>query len=313
MVYQKITSQCTDFKQLMDELKTFVLQNTTFVDAGKISDSAYSFKSPDGWYYNFNFGAAIIETTITKHKPSGNISQGMDEYKHEYGTGYSLTRTDNFKYPFVSRHFFTNGKLVAMVIEISSGVYRHHAFGKFDTFGNVAGGEFAGGTVTTRQDIKIYSENVNNYNYANPHYFTHPFVFGWDTSYHNQNYYARNWIRKDDKFIRASGNSQNAYNSVEFCCGYNTPFYGLGGNGYNGRVQLYPIVWNIVTPYKSNVWATYPQIPMYYTDMVALVDIKDLLPEDVVNNDWVVFPLVSKSENLKQDVGTTSYGVAYKK
>ena len=52
---------------------------------------------------------------------------------------------------------------------------------------------------------------------------------------------------------------------------------------------------------------------MYYTDFVALVDIKDLLPEDVVNNDWVVFPLVSKSTTLIGDVGTLNYGIAYKK
>ena len=315
MAYQKISNPCADPKQLADELKAFVLANTTFTDAGSIGTNMYSFKSPENWYYNFNFTNTTIETTITRTKPTGSITTGMDAYNHDDGNGYSLTSTGNFTYPFVSRHFFTNGKMVAMVIETKSGIFRHHAFGKFDTFGNANGGEFAGGTVTaTANNENLVSYGVGNYNYSNSYYFTHPFVFGWDTSNRANNYLKCCWIRKGDKFIRVNGNNQNSGGvNVEFCCGYNTHFYGSGGNNYNGRVQLYPIVWNIIKAYQSYALTTFPQIPMYYTDFVALVDIKDLLPEDVVNNDWVVFPLVSKSTTLIGDVGTSNYGIAYKK
>lgn len=315
MAYQKISNPCADPKQLSDELKAFVLANTTFTDAGGIGTNMYSFKSPENWYYNFNFTSTTIETTITSTKPTGSITNGMDAYSATDGTGYSLTTTGNFAYPFVSRHFFTNGKLVVMVIEISSGVFRHHAFGKFDTFGNTNGGEFAGGTTSsTSNNGNLVSGGIGNYNYSQPYYLTHPFVFGWNDSSRADNSYKYCWIRKGNKFIRVNGNSQSSSAvNAEFCCGYNTHFYGLGGNNYNGRVQLYPIVWNIIKPYQPNVFTTFPQIPMYYTDFVALADIKDLLPEDVVNNDWVVFPLVSKSTTLIGDVGTSNYGIAYKK
>ena len=315
MAYQKISNPCANPKQLADELKAFVLANTTFTDAGSIGINGYSFKSPENWYYNFNFTNTTIETTITRTKPTGSITTGMDAYNPTDGNGYSLTSTGNFTYPFVSRHFFTNGKLVAMVIETKSGIFRHHAFGKFDTFGNVDGGEFAGGTTPAAvNNTNLSSGNVGNYYYIDTVLLTHPFVFGW--SYYskadNANKYC--WIRKGNKFIRANGNSQSTSGTnAEFCCGYNTHFYGLGGNNYNGRVQLYPIVWNIIKAYQPNALTTFPQIPMYYTDFVALVDIKDLLPEDVVNNDWVVFPLVSKSTTLIGDVGTSNYGIAYKK
>lgn len=315
MAYQKISNPCTDPKQLSDELKAFVLANTTFTDAGSIGINGYSFKSPENWYYNFNFTNTTIETTITRTKPTGSITNGMAAYSSTDGTGYSLTSTGNFAYPFVSRHFFTNGKLVVMVIEISSGVFRHHAFGKFETFGNADGGEFAGGTVTaTANKQNVTSNGVGYYDYSKTYYLTHPFVFGWDTYNYSNNSYKYCWIRKGDKFIRVNGNNQSSSAvNVEYCCGYNAHFYGLGGNNYNGRVQLYPIVWNIIKAYQSNALTTFPQIPMYYTDFVALVDIKDLLPEDVVNNDWVVFPLVSKSTTLIGDVGTSNYGIAYKK
>ena len=316
MAYQKISNPCVDQKQLSDELKAFVLANTTFTDAGGIGINGYSFKSPENWYYNFNFTNTTIETTITRTKPTGSITNGMDAYNSYDGNGYSLTSTGNFTYPFVSRHFFTNGKLVAMVIETKSGVFRHHAFGKFETFGNADGGEFAGGTVTSSGDnINITSQGVGYYDYAASYYFTHPFTFAWSTtSYNSNNSYKFCWIRKGNKFIRTCANNQSSDAvNVEFCCGYNTHFYGLGGNNYNGRVQLYPIVWNIIKAYQSNALTTFPQIPMYYTDFVALVDIKDLLPEDVINNDWVVFPLVSKSTTLVNDVGTSNYGIAYKK
>ena len=313
MAYQKISNPCADPKQLADELKAFVLANTTFTDAGSIGIN--SFKSPENWYYNFNFTNTTIETTITRTKPTGSITTGMDAYSDTDGNGYSLTSTGNFTYPFVSRHFFTNGKLVAMVIETKSGIFRHHAFGKFDTFGNVDGGEFAGGTTpaTVNNTNLPPTTYIGTYHYSNTELLTHPFVFGWSNYYraNNENKYC--WIRKGNKFIRANGNSQSIETNVEFCCGYNTYFYGLGGNNYNGRVQLYPIVWNIIKAYQPNALTTFPQIPMYYTDFVALVDIKDLLPEDVVNNDWVVFPLVSKSTTLIGDVGTLNYGIAYKK
>ena len=55
MAYQKISNPCADPKQLADELKAFVLANTTFTDAGSIGMNGYSFKSPENWYYNFNF------------------------------------------------------------------------------------------------------------------------------------------------------------------------------------------------------------------------------------------------------------------
>ena len=316
MAYQKISNPCTNPKQLSDELKAFVLANTTFTDAGSIGTNMYSFKSPENWYYNFSFTNTTIETTITSTKPTGTITNGMAAYSATDGTGYSLTSTGNFAYPFVSRHFFTNGKLVAMVIEISSGVFRHHAFGKFETFGNADGGEFAGGTVTTSRAYNITSAgNYNyNYNYSSTQYLTHPFVFGWNNTSSVGNGSKYCWIRKGNKFIRVNGNSQSASAvNAEFCIGHNAHFYGLGGNNYNGRVQLYPIVWNIIKAYQTNAYTTFPQIPMYYTDFVALVDINDLLPEDVINNDWVVFPLVSKSTTLLNDVGTSSYGIAYKK
>ena len=314
MAYQKISNPCADPKQLSDELKAFVLANTTFTDAGGIGTNMYSFKSPENWYYNFNFTSTTIETTITSTKPTGSITNGMDEYNHTDGNGYSLTSTGNFTYPLLSRHFFTNGKLVVMVIETKSGIFRHHAFGKFDTFGNTNGGEFAGGTTpATVNNENLVSDGIGSYNYSNPYYLTHPFVFGWSESIRSDNSYKYCWIRKGNKFIRVNGNKQSPDSNVEFCCGYNAHFYGLGGNNYNGRVQLYPIVWNIIKPYQPNVFTTFPQIPMYYTDFVALADIKDLLPEDVVNNEWVVFPLVSKSTTLLNDVGTSSYGIAYKK
>ena len=316
MAYQKISNPCANPKQLADELKAFVLANTTFTDAGSIGTNGYSFKSPENWYYNFNFTNTTIETTITRTKPTGSITTGMDAYSHADGNGYSLTSTGNFTYPFVGRHFFTNGKLVAMVIETKSGIFRHHAFGKFDTFGNVAGGEFAGGTTpaTVNNTNLSSADTIGSYHYIDTRLLTHPFVFGWSYSAESNNAYKYCWIRKGNKFIRVNGNTQSSSEvNVEFCCGYNTHFYGLGGNNYNGRVQLYPIVWNIIKAYQPNALTTFPQIPMYYTDFVALVDIKDLLPEDVVNNDWVVFPLVSKSTTLIGDVGTSNYGIAYKK
>jgi len=46
---------------------------------------------------------------------------------------------------------------------------------------------------------------------------------------------------------------------------------------------------------------------------VALVDTTRVMPADVLNNDWVAFPLITKSTNMVNETNTPYHGVAYKK
>ena len=324
MAYIKNITPCNTPAQLLSELRAFCLTHTTFTDAGSIgAGDLLCLKSPKNWYYNFAFSTIDIKTTCRNAKPSGNIMQGMSSFDGDINNDYNLAETNGITYPIVSRHFFTNGKLVVMVLEVQTGVYRHHVFGKFDMFGNGDGGEFVGGTAASKVNntdrLLPKQTSVEYYNHIRTGYLVHPFLFGltsgydsWSTSLTAD---KRTWIRYGAKFIPVSGTSYNTYSTnIQYCVGYNTPFYGGDANTYNGRSMLYPILWSITQgSSSSDALQIIQQQPAFYTDLVALVDTTRVMPEDVLNNDWVAFPLVTKSTNMVNETNTPYHGVAYKK
>lgn len=324
MAYIKNTTPCNTPAQLLSELWAFCLGFTTFTDAGSIGKAnSLSLKSPENWYYNFEFSPIDIKTTCRNFKPFGGIMQAMSSFDNNVNNDYNLAETNGITYPIVSRHFFTNGKLVVMVLEVQTGVYRHHAFGKFDMFGNGDGGEFVGGTAASKVDTALRllpkQTSVGSYNHIHTSYLVHPFLFGlvsgYDGSSQTSTDSKRTWIRYGAKFIPICGTSYNTYSTnIQYCVGYNTPFYGGDANTYNGRSMLYPILWSITQGSGSsgNPLQTIQQQPAFYTDLVALVDTTRVMPEDVLNNDWVAFPLITKSATVS-DTGTPHHGVAYKR
>jgi len=145
------------------------------------------FEIPENWYYNFAFTNIDIKTTCRNAKPSGDIMQGMSSFDNNVNNDYNLAETNGITYPIVSRHFFTNGKLVVMVLEVKTGVYRHHAFGKFEMFGNGNGGEFVGGTAASKinNTARVLPKQtyIGNYNHIQTGYLVHPFLFGLTGGY----------------------------------------------------------------------------------------------------------------------------------
>ena len=324
MAYVKNITPCNTPAQLLSELRAFCLTHTTFTDAGSIgAGDLLCLKSPENWYYNFEFRTIDIKTTCRDAKPKGNIMRDMSSFDNNVNNDYNLAETTGITYPIVSRHFFTNGKLVVMVLEVQTGVYRHHVFGKFDMFGNGDGGEFVGGTAASREKntVRLLPKQtyVGEYNYISTIYLVHPFLFGLTSGYDNSGPSLtdskRTWIRYGAKFIPIGGTSYSTNSTnIQYCVGYNTPFYGGDANTYNGRSMLYPILWSI-TQGSSSGYAlqTVQQRPAFYTDLVALVDTTRVMPEDVLNNDWVAFPLVTKSTNMVNETNTPYHGVAYRK
>lgn len=321
MAYQKIATKCIDAKQLISELKSFTLANANFKEAGDFGDGTMCLQGETGWYYNFTFTNNRIKTHITKDKPSSKINITSDDRDYYQNTSFNLCTTSHTDYPFITRHFFTDGSLVVMVIETSQGIYRHHAFGKLSSYGDSNSGDFCGGTVTFYRkgyDNRLNNNgNVDSYGYANSQRYIHPFITSNYNTYDNLLYgeYAYNWVRHEDVFIVTSG--YNAYasysnNNTLTAVNYNTPWIN-GYNSYNGRTMLYPLQLDTCKLYDLTQSNTPAIRPTFYSNMVALLNIRYHLPEDVINNEWVCFPLVTKLENLTDEISTVDFGVAYKK
>lgn len=310
-------------------VKNFSLQNTQLTDAGFIGSTNHQFalRNASGIFFNFNFTASTIETCMTTVKMDSVVHN--DTARQQAGGGYrnteyNYTWTSGIKYPIPTVHLITMGKLVAIVLEVKTGIYRHHIFGQYTPYNpQQVGGEFIGGTVTFNYNYTGYASPVQLHDQnaayfplsSNPMYFISPFAHGLTTSYYTQQF-GQVFIRDGDVYVplavndwwnsRDSGGGQL---TMKFGFQRSAYFTSYSPNQYNGRVMMYPIDWHF--HYALNE-TNPPLIPAFFTNDICLLNITNLNAGVVVNDDWIVFPVVTKQTNLTGEFSTNNEGVAYK-
>lgn len=336
MAYQKVTA-INNAEALVDALKAFVQTNApslTYAGNCGAGNTRPSFKNAKGYFFNFDFTDKYIATTISKAKPDADIQVGAITAPMS-PTGGAVKSTmavsNNFEYPLIACSFFTDGKLVVMVLETVAGVFRHHAFGNLSTYGDFDGGEFAGGTATLLNQRIVIGDNPNSpvYPFDNGD-LAHPFITGYSR---NSAYdYTNNgtpdptlmlgvknrahMVRYKDEWLltaateRSISASETAYSIRIFDY---VGVFGVPPNTYNGRVQLAPLVWNKYYEYASEPMTKKVTVPLFHTDFVAYTSIDTFQVEEVLNNEWVLFPLTTKIETFQKGTMTKNFAIAYKK
>lgn len=316
MAIEKISNKINTPAELATAVKNFAIQHAGFTDAGAISNAntAFSLRSPQGIYFNFRFTNDAVETIMSNSKLSSYTINGISYSDYAYRPNqyptWNYTCTANFTYPLVGATLITMGKLVAVVMEIKVGIFRHHVFGKFDSYDpNLSGGEFASGTTTynssfnsdsRKPTLSEFSDNL----FSNSSLHS-PFSYGLNTS-SSVSKYGISFIRKDNEYIAVQALSSVNINKCFYQVG--SYFTNYAPNQYNGRVMMYPI-----ELYYQSDRKNYAQfIPMFYTQDICRLCVSNLQPEDIVNDDWIVFPIVTKQNNPQNDYGTTFDGVAYR-
>ena len=361
MAYQVINTACTTPQQLMSEISNFVTKQAGFSDKGEFLTISpvnvnRSFLAPDGWYHNVEIDPArcALMSNYSKNKPTGvigNFSQNVsastrfaNQLAYENGVAMSLS----ISYPLVSRHFFTNGKLVAIVIETRAGEFRHHVFGTLETYGDSGGGQWAAGsapkTIGTSGDYSSnYSPNASSRTYLsssgenNPYvgysYEMTPFTTEQTTSFYyvdsrGSTVIVYDYIDLAISVIRGGDGSLTCLHTANFSDymegskNYQAvllpPYFNhYGANLYNGRSQIYPFL--VYAELRKSSSTSYYDMsavnlqPRYYSDMIGYCDVTHLEPATVVNNEWVVFPLSTKSNTMTETLRSNGFGVAYRK
>ena len=321
--FEKVAGRIVTPLDMARKFKQFALASGLFTNAGNISDEqVYSLRHTDGWFFNFNFSNDAIDLTLTKVKPNGSITAGMPNRNNVFfrNSTYTLSRTWKITYPLVSCHLIHTGKFIALVQEVANGVYRHTLVGKFDTYGTIDGGEFIGGTAAIGQS---YYDNgtVAPVGFGNAlnnmqHNLVCPFSSGVNSSALDYRITSATWVRHGDVFIPCSANAWSDYKSnqepnVSMRHGFIQPpyYWAFGANTFNGRVPQYPIEWMVHFPTSDLVK---PAIPMFYTNEISLLNITNIAAGEIVNEDWICFPITSKQNAGRGEVTTLGYGVAYK-
>lgn len=158
MAYQ--TGTATDTTDLMGKLNTFAAANgyttnyhnatTRFLALQRTSDSLYvSFywTNTDGFinlYQALGFSATYQETPWLQANDSGNGANNLSSPNYQRGRQVSSMGPG----PFTKYHFFaytSPSYAIHVVVEFSSGLYRHFGFGKINKTGTWVGGAWVAG------------------------------------------------------------------------------------------------------------------------------------------------------------------------
>lgn len=317
--YEKLTGKILSDLELARTIRNFAITSGLFTDAGNINgEKEFSLRHKDGVYFNLKFNNSDMYGCMTKSLPTGSFSSLLPSKDSAayVNNEYNLTRTSGLIFPLINCFLINTGNFIAIVVEIKNGVYRHFVLGKYQTYGNIDGGEIFAGTATgVGSGINQTSRYLWGAADDKSYYMITPFTWGMVSNYWVNNGIGGTWVRRDNVYIPLAVNnwwvntsSVEPYISMQHGFQQNTYFYGFGANQFNGRVPMYPLEWLIRFPNSTIVK---PAIPMFYTNEICKLNIDNIIPETIINDNWVVFPIITKL-GLDYEYGTLGQGVAYK-
>lgn len=232
----------------------------------------------------------------------------------------SISRVWPVAPPFTSYHLFTEGTVVHVAFEMSSGAWAHLNFGDVTKYGTWTGGSYI--SVTNAGDNGIDATSATFLNSATLIGFQGLFgELGSNGSGHTQ---STSKIRIT-KGARTYGNFN--YNSqIGLNDGATTPVCALAltpgvsdmltrdqPNIFNNRamgprLELFVSDTNIIFAGGTNLW-----LPIGFIPNLRFINIALLNPKDLINTDWMTFPLQAKVGLLNQFAGSGNYGIAVRK
>jgi len=298
---------------LMNDLKAFAIANAGFSDTGSgYTASSYTYFSltKDSVKFNFSYkdasgGGDLLMNTSTAWAGSGVLTAQTGAHSKNAQTLMSLTPIEYW--------FFTDGDAVHAVVEFSAGAYAHFSFGILTKYGTYTGGHY----VCANSWANASWQNGNNARVFEGYVAT-------SSSYANH-------VRLSHSGLSFAVMGENSDSAVHFCT---NRFWGGGyfddgsdenndgelwkhqPNNYNGRSVLIPVEFFITdVPGVANSYNAH--IPLGRIANAAIINIASLTPEDLVNTDWMVFPLCMKNPVgpvlASGQVNTGNLGVAYQK
>jgi hypothetical protein len=308
MAYQ--TGTPASLTDLMDTFKAFALGNGGFADSGSgYSASSYTYFALNrgGVHYGFSYkdasgGGDCLFNTSTAWAGSGLLTAQTGACGKNARAFFGLTP--------IQYWMFSDGDATHMVAEISSGCYAHLSVGVIEKYGTYTGGAFVSANYWNNATIGSSgnSRHLDGYTVSSSNtYINHvrvtydsKTIAGFGSNSHSGLNHVRNlWM---------SGGIYNSFSDGELIA--------MQPNSYNGRSVLIPVELFLAYDLASSTDPT-GWIPLGRLNNCALVNIANLSAEEIVNTDWMVFPLSMKNPTgsltlASGMVDTDNYGFAYK-
>ena len=199
---------------------------------------------------------------------------------------------------------FTDGNFVNVAVEIVAGVFAHLNFGEMTKVGAWTGG----GQVLTGGPW-IYGLNSGHASYLFAGYAQWPFRsngYSDDSLSGSQSFgHVRVPTLGPTSIIGYSGAGTSSMVANSATCRHDI-LLDFGANASNGRAPLVPI--NL---HQSNGGTASPWMHLGYISNARFINIENLNPKDVVNTNWMVFPISQKNGPASAYLNSQNYGIAY--
>lgn len=280
--------------------------------------------TPNGWtvmalskagvFYHIAFNANwIMLNTAT-------ASNGAGEPQSQPGANPSNQVVGQATGPHVGYHLFSQGDRVHCVVERATNVFLHMSFGQIEKAGNWAGGAYVTGACWSDA---IYPGTTGKFPWTDyPHSRPFESITGY-TAGANINgvfYSARGHMRTDYDTYKTMELTTGSYrSSTDLNCGFCSSWgYGFelltdSPNMFNNRAALVPIQFTLQSEPLANNEQNTSRLQMGQVTDVAAVNMALINPKDIINNDWMVFPISQKNGDGITYVNSGNYGLAYKK
>jgi hypothetical protein len=206
--------------------------------------------------------------------------------------------------PHVSYHLFGDGKMVHLALEIVAGVFIHFSFGMATGVAGVADFPCMSGQYAAPQYL---TDSTNTYHrlpwWNQGGYGFSPYGLG--------SHMARSPLTGRATNVGYNTNeTDRRYMFIPVCTdnhGLKAPIYS-GPNQFNSRAPIFPV--QLV---ESTVAEQSPFYQLGEVSGVGHMNIRNIAPKEIVNTDWMCFPLSQKNGPGTSFLNTGNRGIAYKK
>lgn len=307
----RIVSEIQNMQSLAGEIRSHLSSNgftvgSFFVDTA--TDVSFKF-SKNGRFFGIRINGDQLFVSVNTQEPTTSYNQ----YQQGHAT-YALAASNKIFYPIKRTWFIEKNNVITVVIESTTDCFTHMSFGFMEKIGTWVGdAAFAAGVKQghgsgSNYQISITSHSVN---YAAVIY---ALAAARGTTSNSTNGVNLGVLTTNDGnygiFYNGSDADTSATMRITNLAIYdNYCLANMASNRYNGRMTL-------VMPY-------YAQMPRTSTDNlyqpiaklsnIAHCNIAGYIGGEIVNNNWLVFPLTSKTKESSSNgwVKSNNIGLAY--
>lgn len=230
----------------------------------------------------------------------------------------SITRIWPITPPYTSYHLMTEGTVVHVAFEMSSGAWAHLNFGDLTKYGTWTGGSFLGATNADGGATTSFFgiAGVPGFNG----------IFGETQA--NPSGAGSSTLTSKIRMVKGTRNYGNldGYTVIGTNDAVTTPCCALGlstghsdmlvrdqPNIFNNRsmgprLEVFASDTSVIFTGGTNLW-----LPIGYVPNIRFINVALLNPKDLINTDWMTFPLQSKIGLASTYANTLNYGIAVRK